>query len=104
MKVGLSWGIVWRVSAEDVICVAVEEDGAEVFGEEVSQVDGSVNALEFHQVPFHPFTDDLVLYIHMARTRGWFLCHSHRSAGIVVFVEDRCSGWGIPRSQSTLWT
>ena len=75
----------WDVS-KNVICVSNEHGCGEVFGEEIGQINRCMDAFQMEEVPFYPFTDDLVFDIHMACTRGRLLGHGHRSAGIIILI------------------
>ncbi len=72
--------------SENVVGVSVKERWAKLFSEEISQVDGCVNALQMEKVAFYPFTDDLVFDIHMTCPGGRFLCHCHCCACVVVLI------------------
>lgn len=45
-----------------------------------------VPTFELNKVAFDPLANHLVFDVHVTSTCGWFLCHGHRSAGIIVFI------------------
>ncbi len=78
----------WWNMSHDVICMPIEEGGAEAFCEEICHVYSCVNASEEEKISFYPFADDMILNVHVTCSQGRFLCHCHRGACIVIFIHD----------------
>lgn len=55
----------WNVT-KDIVSVTVEEGWSKAFCEEVCKADGGVNAFECKEVVFDPFTQNLILKVHVA--------------------------------------
>ena len=54
----------------------------------ICHVDGRINAVEDHEVPFDPIAKGEVFDIDVSRTCGWFLRVAHSGTSVIVFIEE----------------
>ncbi len=56
----------------------------------IRHVDGCVNAVEEHEVPFNPVAECEVLDVDVSGSCGRFLGIAHCGATVVILVEESC--------------
>ena len=79
--------------AEDVVSVAVEEGRTKAFCKGIGQVDRGTNMLEFEEIPFYPFTEGVVFYVHVSSAACWFT----RMCQLSAEVEEELGSGRAPR-------